>query len=115
MDPMSEGQAAPVSGAVEKEAEPVQEQKVQAEIPGLGEGRIVHYVLQSGSHRPAIIVRNWHTPGGSCNLQVFLDGMNDRGIEFVAAEEADHGLKWCTSILHSSDRLPGTWHWPEKA
>jgi hypothetical protein len=65
---------------------------------GLIEGRIVHYVLPTGEHRPAIVVQVWRTfeqvdpnldPGltqelrlvppasGCSNLQVFTDRGND--------------------------------------
>lgn len=69
-------------------------------------GRIVHYVMQDGQHRPAIVVRLWPSPTADpvVNLQVFTDGDNDH-LENVV---------WRTSVLHSADPKPGTWHWPEK-
>mgnify|MGYP000989721294 CR=1 FL=1 len=77
-------------------------------IPGLTEGRIVHYVLPDGiEHRPAMIVRVWDHGTGMSNLQVFTDGSNDQSV--------DQGLIWRGSIFYSEDKLPGTWHWIEKA
>ena len=91
-------------------------QKSEAEMPGLAEGRIVHYVLEAGAHRPAIVVKNWHTPGGCCNLQVFLDGV-DAGLARADIQETEsyRGITWRASVLHSVEPVRGTWHWPEKA
>lgn len=102
MDQQNEEKGARFEGATTA-PKPQQEQKPAAEMPGLTEGRIVHYVLQDGSHRAAIVVRNWRTPGGCCNLQVFLDG-----------EEIEGGRAWRTSVLYSAKPQPHTWHWPEK-
>lgn len=83
-----------------------------AAIPGLGVGRIVHYVMPAesrspGECRPAIIVRVWGRNYGYVNLQVVTDGDND-GV--TAAGET----WWRTSVPYSPD-LPalGTWHFPE--
>ncbi len=64
----------------------------------LTEGRIVHYVMLNGEHRPAFVVRVWRKleqvdptldpfvsqefrevppDNGCCQLQVFTDGSND--------------------------------------
>ncbi len=68
------------------------------QVPSVG--RIVHYVLPSGEHRPAIIVKVWHdTPDpGTSNLHVFLD-------KFEVGEQD------LTSITRGDG--PGHWHWPE--
>jgi hypothetical protein len=108
----NKGQATLGSGAFMKGPELMQEQK-PAEMPGLTEGRIVHYVPEVGGHRAAIIVRNWHTPRGSCNLQVFLDGSNDKYCG-PNVEECDRGIAWRSSVLFDAELKPGTWHWPEK-
>jgi hypothetical protein len=92
----------------------------------LVEGRIVHYVLPNGEHRPGIVVRVW--PGEfphntedqtGVNLQVFLDGTNDNkiynGLSFPAKEDQLKGNMWRTSVSYSSVPTPGTWHWIEKA
>lgn len=75
-------------------------------------GRIVHYILAQddhtrypGEHRPAIVVKD---NGGSVQLQVFVDGLNDR--------PGDGGpCLWKTSVLEDgAGKQPGTWHWPER-
>jgi hypothetical protein len=80
-------------------------------MDGLFEGRIVHYVMPNGDHRPAIVVRVWRGPcgeeSGCSNLQVFTDGRND-GPGF------ESGVHWATSVAYSDEPKPGTWHWPER-
>ncbi len=86
-------------------------------MEGLSEGRIVHYVLPDGRSkgecRPAIVVRVWRNgsyppENGLCQLQVFTDGSND-------GDDYQGGIVWRTSIIHSHENGPGTWHWPERA
>jgi hypothetical protein len=82
-------------------------------MEGLTEGRIVHFVLPNGQHRPAIVVNAWHHvfeyhASGRVNLQVFTDFKND-------GEEYASGQYWATSVPYSEDPQPGTWHWIEKA
>ncbi len=94
-------------------------------MEGLIEGLIVHYVLESGQHRPAIVVRDWKQPNGLVNLQVFTDGWNDQFVSthlvHVGEQKLEGALKidqnsiWCTSIHYSEEMKPGTWHWIEKA
>lgn len=92
-------------------------------MDGLTEGRIVHYVMPNGEHRPAIIVRNWTTQltppcEGYVNLQVFTDGSNDVNVETPVqnAESIRNGLLWVTSICPDEiEKKPNTWHWIEKA
>jgi hypothetical protein len=80
-------------------------------MPGLTEGRMVHYVLpdgpNAGEHRPAVIVRIWDHGSGYVNLQVLVDGTNDY--------PQYNGLLWATSIEYSEEPRPRTWHWIEKA
>lgn len=81
-------------------------------LSGLTEGRIVHFVMPNGEHRPAVIVRVWHVTGpsdGYVNLQVFTDGANDYGQENLA------GIVWKTSICYDENKGVGTWHWIEYA
>lgn len=90
---------------------------------GLTEGRIVHYVLEDGQNRPAIVVRAWRAgvgegkPTGTVQLQVFLDGGNDTtrpdilGRLYGSAEMT----RWATSVPYDETRAPHTWHWPERA
>jgi hypothetical protein len=95
--------------------EEAQEQAQPGLIPGLSEGRIVHFVLSrgpsAGQHRPAIVVKDWKLPSGVVNLVVFLDGTNDTSSYY-------HDMpvtKWETSVAYSEDPKPFTWHWPERA
>jgi hypothetical protein len=118
-----EVQASPSGGAFMQGS--AQKMEPAAKIPGLAEGRMVHYVLTDGSHRPAVVVRDWKEPSGSCNLQVLLDGSNDRppGSENCTGQEAERGIAWRTSVqYHAAPDTPvappcppHTWHWPEKA
>lgn len=96
-------------------------------IKGLTEGRIVHYVLESGrskgDHRPAIVVRDWKQENGLVQLQVFTDGANDEFTNFVfvtddkrdiATGDQSSNVVWRTSVHYSEAKEPGTWHWPEQ-
>lgn len=93
-------------------------------MDGLTEGRIVHFVMPNGEHRPAIIVRVWASGpcGGYVNMQVFTDGANDTysippgSNESTSLNEAiKTGIIWRTSICYSEEKTPNTWHWIEKA
>ena len=76
------------------------------QIMELGVGRIVHYVLANGEHRPAIIVNIF---GDTCNLQVFTD--SDEEGKF---NDELPSVMWATSIKNSEEPIPITWHWPER-
>ena len=86
-------------------------------MEGLTEGRIVHYVMPSGEHRPAIVVRVWNiaTSPGMVNLVVFTDGWND----IKPSERSDTILTctlWESSVSFDDSAIAnGTWHWIEKA
>lgn len=88
-------------------------------MEGLTEGRIVHFVMSSGEHRPAIVVKVWRISGaceGYSNLIVFVDGTNDvkRSSEDTN-KDIIHTI-WETSICFNDAEKPvGTWHWIEKA
>lgn len=107
-------------------------------MEGLTEGRIVHFVMPNGKHRPAIVVQVWRVPysdgpepitkapeSGCSNLQVFSDSTNDvpwdehereQFLNYTIPEEGvRRGLFWKTSVLFSEEPKPNTWHWPEKA
>jgi hypothetical protein len=91
-------------------------------------GRLVHFVLPNGEHRPAIVVRVWpdEFPNNTeektgVNLQVFLDGTNDNeayaGLPLPAKINTLHGTMLYTSAQYAmtpDGLLPGTWHWPER-
>ena len=71
---------------------------------GLTEGRIVHYVMPNGVHRPAIVVHVWDRSKGTANLTVFTDP----GID-------GENLRHSVQVEHSARAEAGTWHWIEKA
>ena len=92
-------------------------------------GRIVHFILPNGEHRPAFIVRVWPNEYGNeeikdgVNLQVFIDGTNDYNGSSTTKwlgptpEECKNGCMWRTSVKYSNPLLPEnteTWHWPER-
>ena len=87
-------------------------------IPSIG--RTVHFVLPSGEHRPAIIVRIWDgqpTEHTVVQLQVFIDGSNDAG-DLCDGERAvlpPVSAVWRTSVHQDTEtKAPGTWHEPER-
>ncbi len=81
-------------------------------MDGVTEGRAVHFVTVDGKHRAALIVRNWGTPDGSVNLQVFYDGSNDDPHALGAMGEIVN--RWETSVHFSEEPTPRTWHWIER-
>lgn len=87
-------------------------------MDGLTEGRIVHFVMPNGEHRPAIVVKVWNQDG-TANLTVFPDWTNDTHNlpnQFYPVEEIRRGLFWATSVrFDEAEKKPGTWHWIEKA
>ncbi len=81
------------------------------QLKGLIEGRIVHFVMPGGQHRPAIVVHVWPPSmlmkPGYVNLTVFTDWSND-GVDY------SKGIVWETSVDYSEEPAPRTWHWPER-
>jgi len=82
-------------------------------------GDIVHYVPRPdqsprGDAVPAVVTRVFvpetdaSPHPGMSNLQVFLDGPNDR----LTGQEGRLTL-WVGSVLYDEGGKPGTWHWPE--
>jgi hypothetical protein len=50
------------------------------------------------------------------NLQVFLDGDNDR--QYLTNYEEHRAvvdISWRTSVKYSETKEIGTWHWPERS
>lgn len=71
-------------------------------------GRIVHYVIQNGQHRAAVVVNYWPNDDQRANLTVFVDQMNDK-------EFAPNGNLAVGSAKQDEEtKAPGTWHWPER-
>lgn len=81
------------------------------QLAGLTEGRIVHYVMPNGKHRPAIVVQVWNRDKGEANLQVFLDGTNDTQNGWPGFHTSP---AWIGTVAYSENFLCGTWHWPER-
>lgn len=93
-------------------------------MEGLTPGRIVHYVMPDGHHRPAVVLEVWGETGCS-NLMVLTDGPND--LPWTTEEKAAfqgsgmspddvrHGHVWRSSVTFSEKPEPNTWHWIEKA
>lgn len=73
------------------------------QVPSIG--RLVHYVMPNGKHRPAMIVEAWDN-SSHLNLQVFTDGSND-GPDTPS-------MLWQTSVEYAESPAPNTWHWPER-
>jgi hypothetical protein len=52
------------------------------------------------------------------NLQVFLDGTNDKqayeGFPLPVKIDMLHGTMWYTSSAFASVPVTNTWHWPER-
>ena len=90
--------------------------KVNFTMEGLTEGRIVHYVMLNGQHRPAIVVKVWRnqdgtpTKDGYSNRQVFTD--SDAEGKY---NDGCPPVMWATSVPYSEEPRAGTWHWIEKA
>lgn len=92
-------------------------------MEGLTEGRMVHFVMPDGQHRPAVVVRVWREVVSACegyvNLQVFTDSSNDilddDMLTSFDAKAIRRGVLWKTSVCYDEEKSIGTWHWIEKA
>ena len=73
-------------------------------MDGLTEGRIVHYVMPNGVHRPAVVVHVWDREKGTANLTVFTDPALD-----------GENLRYSVQVEYANRPTPNTWHWVEKA
>ena len=76
-----------------------EEEKIEAEeqVPSIG--RIVHFVMDDGQHRPAIIV------------QVFAGEQGEVGL--VVFEPATNPTNYLALIGFDPQGEVGSWHWPE--
>jgi hypothetical protein len=79
-------------------------------MEGLTEGRIVSFVVDSETHRAAIVVRDWKTPDGIVNLQVFWDGQNDTHLTFDHGD-GDDPTRVSLVPYGEDTTVAGTWHW----
>lgn len=78
-------------------------------LPGLTEGRCVHYVAYNGRHLAAMVIG--HEPSASysnADLVVFTNMANVNGVK-------NFGVQFHQDVPHSEGAAPGTWHWIEKA
>jgi hypothetical protein len=92
-------------------------------------GRIIHYVLANGEHRPAIAVApSQFTGNESPSLVVFLNGPQDAGLYPVYSYGSVGAVLsgvlpgdvpacvWIPSAPHDEDnKWAYSWHWPERA
>jgi len=87
-------------------------------MEGLIEGKIVHAIIPElegtgTKERPAIVVQVWSQENGSCNLQAFTDGLNDKPSspydKGIVSDGAN--VMWLTSYVYSEGQEPCTWHW----
>jgi hypothetical protein len=84
-------------------------------MPGLIEGRVVHYTLpdgkRRGEHRAATVSYVWDHGAGLVNLHVLLNGDMDY------AGHAHPGNNWLVEkVAFSADpKVEGCWHWMERA
>jgi hypothetical protein len=86
-------------------------------MEGLTEGRMVHYVLSSGKHRPAIVTKVWRltdSGGSEPILKVPENGMSNMMV-FCDPGDDGSGPQYSTSVIYSENPMPNTWHWIEKA
>ena len=66
--------------------------------------------------RPAIVVRTWgSTPEAAINVQLFPDGGNDVGLEYLVSNQIDPSKgSLCLTSLIQGDHVGG-WSWPPRA
>jgi hypothetical protein len=79
------------------------------EFKGLTIGRVVHYVVSPGEHRPAIVTRVVDKKIGLVNLNVLRD------YEDITAFVGVNNGGYLVANVYPSETLPvRTWHWPER-
>lgn len=84
------------------------EENFPALMPGITEGRCVHYVAYNGRHLAALIIgSDQRTRYNDVDLAVFTNMQNVNGIK-------NFGLQFHQNVEYSEDPKPGTWHWIEK-
>ena len=77
-------------------------------------GKDVCYVLDKGpcvgQARPAKVVQVFGDDG-TCNLVIFLDGLNDVDGGAHTGDRGDNPIMWATSVHYSAKNEFGHWHW----
>jgi hypothetical protein len=81
-------------------------------------GQQVHFVMDDGKERPAIVVNVFSQESGCSNLLVFADGSNDNCTTMYAGGHCYCIPMWETSVSKAGPSECGTypartWHWPE--
>jgi hypothetical protein len=78
-------------------------------MPGLIEGRIIHYVAYNYRHLAGIVIG--YDPAQSysnADIVIFTNMSNVNNVK-------NFGMQFHTDIEYSEVPKPGTWHWVEKA
>lgn len=86
-----------------------QREKPVKGIPGLTEGRIVHFVTPWNTHRPGIIAEVNNPIEGHVSLWMFPSR------DEVDPRASVMGPMYVEGTTYSKEPLPGTWHWIEPA
>lgn len=74
-------------------------------MPGLIEGRNVHYVAYNNRHLAAIVIG---FEGSTIDIVLFTNMVNVNGVK-------NFGQQFQQDVSYSEIPHPGTWHWIEKA
>jgi hypothetical protein len=86
-----------------------EETTAPAGLPGLIEGRIVHYVAYNMRHLAGMVIgHDASTSYSQADLVIFTNMSNVNGVK-------NFGMQFHSDIQYSEEPTPGTWHWPEKA
>jgi hypothetical protein len=79
------------------------------DFKGLAIGRVVHYVVSPGEHRPAIVTRVVDKKIGLVNLNVLRDYE-----DITAFVEVNNGSYLVANVYPSETSPVRTWRWPER-
>lgn len=78
-------------------------------LPGLIEGRIIHYVAYNGRHLAGMVIGHDGSQSYSqADLVIFTNTGNVNGVK-------NFGMQFHSDVEYSKEPKSGTWHWPEKA
>lgn len=78
-------------------------------LPGLIEGRNVHYVAYNSRHLAALVIGHDASRSYSdADLVVFTNMENVNGVK-------NFGMQFHQDVKYSEGKERGTWHWIEKA
>jgi hypothetical protein len=85
------------------------EQQIPESLPGLIEGRNVHYVAYNDRHLCAFVIgHDAATSYSKADLVVFTNMSNVNGVK-------NFGMQFHQDVEFSEEPKPGTWHWIERA